>query len=252
MQLTSDIALPSATPKASIVIAALNEVENVGLVVDELIKTFELSAPYELVIVDDGSIDGTGDRIAALMRLHPQIRLLRHDRRCGKSAALRTGIAAARGDWIATMDADGQNDPRDVLGLLQAAWAADGAPAPIVAGIRRDRMDTGSKRLGSRLANRLRRHVLGDSCPDTGCGLKAFRRDDFLCLPGFEGMHRFLPALFQMYGHRLICQPVGDRPRLAGRSNYTNLGRAMVGIGDLLGVLWLRSRTHRPGRVRES
>jgi dolichol-phosphate mannosyltransferase len=205
-------------------------------------------------VVDDGSTDGTAERIAAapagLAAGGPAIRTLRLDRRCGKTAALRAGIAAARGEWIATMDGDGQNDPRDLPGMFALGRDARG-PAPLVAGVRLRRHDGWSRLVATRLANGFRRRALGDECPDSGCGMKAFRRADFLELPGFEGMHRFLPALFQLYGHPLICRPVTHRPRLRGTSKYTNFGRAMVGIGDMLGVIWLRSRTRRPGRVTE-
>ena len=235
--------------RASVVIAVQNEAENIAPVCEELVSKLEPVRPYEVVFVDDGSTDDTVKRLQAQSRAHAQFRLLRHDRRCGKTAALRTGIAAARGEWIATMDGDGQNDPADVAAMLLQAWQAGGAR--LVAGIRTRRMDTTSKRLGSRFANRFRQAMLGDQCPDTACGLKVFRREDFLRLPAFEGMHRFLPALFQMYGHAVLCQPVADRARLAGQSKYSNLGRALVGIGDLFGVLWLHSRTHLPGEVIE-
>ena len=187
---------------------------------------------------------------ATTLRAHPEFRLLRHGRRAGKSMALRTGVTAANAEWVATMDGDGQNDPADVVAMLREAWRTGGTP--LVAGVRRQRMDTASKRFGSRLANRFRQAVLRDDCPDTGCGLKAFRRDDFLRLPLFEGMHRFLPALFQMHGHGLVCVPVSDRARLAGRSKYNNLQRALVGMGDLVGVLWLRGRTRLPGAISEA
>lgn len=235
--------------RASVVIAVLNEAENIEPVCEELVAKLDVLRSYEVVFVDDGSTDDTASRLQMQCRAYAQFRLLRHDRRCGKTAALRTGIAGARGEWIATMDGDGQNDPADVAGLLLHAWQAGGNP--LVAGVRTQRMDTTSKRFGSRLANRIRQAWLADNCPDTGCGLKAFRREDFLRLPAFEGMHRFLPALFQMYGHPLLCRPVTDRARLTGQSKYSNFGRAVVGIGDLLGVLWLRSRTHLPGRVIE-
>lgn len=235
--------------RASVVIAVQNEAENIDPVCEELTAKLEPVRPYEVVFVDDGSTDETAQRLRAQSRVHPHFRLLRHDRRCGKTAALRTGIAAARGEWIATMDGDGQNDPADAVDMLLQAWQAGGAP--LVAGVRSRRMDTISKRLGSRFANGLRQALLSDRCPDTGCGLKVFRREDFLRLPAFEGMHRFLPALFQMYGHTLLCRPVSDRARIAGRSKYSNTRRALVGIGDLLGVLWLHSRTRLPGTVIE-
>jgi len=239
-------------PGVSVVIAVYNEADNLAPVCDELFPALQPLAPFEVVFVDDGSTDATAAVLADLARRHAGLRWLRHERRSAKTAALRTGITAARSPWIATMDGDGQNDPRDIVEMLHLARAApSGAPAPLVAGIRARRYDTLSRRLATRFANRLRQAVLADGCPDTGCGLKAFRRDDFLRLPAFEGMHRFLPALFQAYGHPLLCQPVAHRARLQGRSKYTNLGRALVGIGDLLGVLWLQSRTRLPGKVTE-
>jgi dolichol-phosphate mannosyltransferase len=233
-----------------VVIAVYNEAENIEPVSDELLAVSAHTQPFEIVFVDDGSTDATAKRLQKLCRQHTCLRSLRHDRRCGKSAALRTGITAARAPWIATMDGDGQNDPADILELLHVAWAAEGM-APLVAGIRVRRNDNLSRRIATRLANGFRQAVLSDHCPDTGCGLKVFRREDFLRLPVFEGMHRFLPALFQRYGHPLICKPVSHRARLQGRSKYTNFGRAMVGIWDMLGVIWLRSRTHVPARVTE-
>ena len=238
-------------PRLSVVIAVYNEAENVAAVFDELTTALAGLQPFEVVFVDDGSTDATADRLMALSALHPALRLLRHDRRCGKTAALRTGTTAAHAEWIATMDGDGQNDPADIPGMLQLGLAANGR-APLVAGIRLRRNDPLSRRLATRFANGFRQAVLADHCPDTGCGLKAFRRDDFLRLPAFEGMHRFLPALFQAYGHPLLCKTVSHRARLRGQSKYTNLGRAMVGIADMLGVIWLRSRTTLPHKVTES
>ncbi len=244
----------SPAPKVAVVIAVLDEAANIASVGAELKAAFAAAPPecrpWEVVFVDDGSSDATAAEIARLQAGEPAFRLLRHDRRCGKTAALRTGIAAARAPWIATMDGDGQNDPVDVVRMLALGLAA-GAPAPLVAGIRTRRHDPLSRLIATRIANRFRRAVLKDSCPDTGCGMKAFRREDFLLLPGFEGMHRFFPALFQLYGHPLVCTPVSHRARRAGVSKYTNLGRALVGIADLLGVIWLRARTRRPGAVRE-
>ena len=235
----------------SVVIAVFNEAENVTAVLDELTAALAGLQPFEIVFVDDGSTDATAQRIKALSGNHPALRLLRHDRRCGKTAALRTGAAAARAEWVATMDGDGQNDPADIPGMLQLGRSATGR-APLVAGIRARRHDTLSRRVATRFANGFRQAVLADHCPDTGCGLKAFRREDFLRLPAFEGMHRFLPALFQAYGHPLLCKTVADRARLRGQSKYTNFGRAMVGVADMLGVLWLRSRTTLPREVIES
>lgn len=243
-------------PRLSVVIAVYNEAENVAAVLDEVTVALAELQPFEVLFVDDGSTDATADQLMALSAAHPGLRLLRHDRRCGKTAALRTGIAAARAEWVATMDGDGQNDPADIPGMLQLGLNALGpgaaGEAPLVAGIRIRRYDSLSRRFATRFANGFRQAVLADRCPDTGCGLKAFRRDDFLRLPAFEGMHRFLPALFQAYGHPLLCKTVSHRARLRGQSKYTNFGRALVGIGDMLGVIWLRSRTTLPHKVTES
>ena len=232
-------------PRASVVIAVLDEAENVEAVVAETLAALEVIAPFEIVFVDDGSTDATASILQRLATADPRVRLVRHDRRCGKSQAVRTGVLAAGSPWIATMDGDGQNDPRDVVAMLQAAWSATGKP-PLVAGVRVRRDDPRSRLVATRIANGLRQAVLQDHCPDTGCGLKVFRREDFLRLPVFEGMHRFLPALFARYGHPLINREVGHRARLKGQSKYTNWGRALVGVVDLLGVVWLTRRTQAP------
>jgi dolichol-phosphate mannosyltransferase len=234
----------------SIVIAVFNEVDNVAAVTEEVVRAATPLGAFEIIYVDDGSNDATPDRLRALQAMGHPIRVLRHDRRCGKTAALITGIMAARAPWIVTMDGDGQNSADDVPRLLELAWA-HGEPSPLVAGIRTRRRDPWSRRVATKFANGLRRALLHDHCPDTGCGLKVFPRDIFLRLPVFEGMHRFLPALFQTYGHPLVCCPVTHRPRLAGRSKYTNFGRAVVGLSDTLGVIWLQRRTRLPGRVVE-
>ena len=233
------------TPRASVVIAVLNEAENVQAVTDEVLAAMAPIEPFEIVYVDDGSTDDTPALLQAMADADPRVRLVRHDRRCGKSQAVRTGILAARADWVATLDGDGQNDPNDLPDMLNLAWTAAGAP-PLVAGQRVRRDDPVSRLIATRIANGIRASLLGDHCPDTGCGVKIFRRDDFLLLPCFEGMHRFLPALFQRYGHPLINHPVRHRARLKGVSKYTNWGRALVGVFDLMGVAWLVRRTQAP------
>lgn len=238
-------------PRAAVVIAVLNEAENVRAVAEEVLGALASVEPFELIFVDDGSNDETPAILAGMAAADPRIRLVRHDRRCGKSQAVRTGVLAARAPWIATLDGDGQNDPADVPDMLRLAWEANGAP-PLVAGIRVRRDDPWSRLVATRIANGFRAAVLGDHCPDTGCGMKVFRRDDFLLLPCFEGMHRFLPALFQRYGRPLINHPVKHRPRLLGQSKYTNWGRALVGVFDMMGVIWLTRRTHAPKAVSEA
>ncbi len=240
----------AVTLAVSVVIAVLNEAENVEAVTAGVLEALTPGPAFELVYVDDGSTDDTAAVIGRLAAADPRVRLLRHDRRCGKSQALRTGATAARGRWIGTLDGDGQNDARDIAEMLELALAA-GAPWPLVAGVRIRRDDPLSRLIATRIANGFRRRVLDDRCPDTGCGVKLFRREDFLKLPLFEGMHRFLPALFQRYGHPLICKPVRHYARLKGVSKYTNWGRALVGVIDLLGVIWLTRRTHVPDRVIE-
>lgn len=231
-----------AEPLISIVVAVLNEEENIEPVAREIMRAFEGEFSYEIVFVDDGSDDGTVARIRALAA--ENVRVVRHARRCGKSQAVRTGVAAAGGTWIGTMDGDGQDDPLDIVEMLRQALSAGGSP--LVAGVRARRRDPIHRLIATRIGNGIRQALLNDGCPDTACGLKLFERRAFLRLPVFEGVHRFLPALFRSYGHPLMLHEVNHQPRAAGVSKYTNWGRALVGVGDLLGVMWLRSRTRAP------
>ncbi len=240
----------TTAPLASVVVAVLNEEENVSEVCDEIVRALEPWGAFEIVWVDDGSSDDTPRRLAAIADKDARVRLVVHDRRCGKSQAVRTGVSAARAPWVATLDGDGQNDAADLPPMLDLARNAR-SPAPIVAGIRQRRNDPLSRLIATRIANGLRMAVLGDNCPDTGCGVKVFARADFLLLPCFEGMHRFLPALFKRYGHPTLNHPISHRPRTRGQSKYTNWGRALVGVFDLLGVIWLTRRTRAPLSVRE-
>jgi dolichol-phosphate mannosyltransferase len=226
----------------SIVVPVHDEAENVEPLVAELIAIANRVELVEIIFVDDGSADDTAARLARLRSGEPRLRLLRHDRRAGQTAAIRTGVRAARGPWIVTLDGDGQNDPADIPRLVAAAAEAPRPPV-LVGGLRTRRHDRWSRRAGSRLANAVRGRLLGDRCPDTGCSLKLFRRDRFLELPYFDGMHRFLPALFALGGEPVLYLPVNHRPRLHGRTKYGNLRRGLVGIVDLLGVRWLQSRT---------
>ncbi|MBB2189394.1 glycosyltransferase family 2 protein [Gluconacetobacter azotocaptans] len=239
-------------PALTIVVAVLNEADNIRPVCVEMAEASKALPDCEFVFVDDGSTDGTVDALLAVRQqgILTGLRVLCHDRRLGKSAALRTGIEAARGRWIATIDGDGQDDPTEIAGMLALAMAATGRP-PLVVGVRLRRRDTLSRRMATRFANGLRRRLLRDGCPDTGAPLKLFLRDDFMRLPQFEGLHRFLPSLMGRYGVPLLCLPVRHRNRLHGHSKYTNLNRALVGIRDLLGVMWLNNRTRLPHRVIE-
>jgi dolichol-phosphate mannosyltransferase len=236
---------------SSIVIAVFNEHENVASVCEDILRKLEPAAPFEVIWVDDGSTDSTAAILQEIADKDPRVRLVRHGRRCGKSQAVRTGVLYAKGKWIATLDGDGQNEPDDLPPMLAKAAAAPGK-SPIVAGVRVRRDDPMSRLVATRIANGFRSAVLGDKCPDTGCGMKVFEREAFLLLPCFEGMHRFLPALFQRYGHPLINHEVRHHPRLKGASKYTNWGRAIVGIFDMMGVIWLNARTRAPLSVSEN
>lgn len=236
--------------RVSVVAAVLNEAENIRPVIAEIARALDRLRPFEVIFVDDGSTDATLSELLDCRALLPELRVLSHDRRCGKSAALHTGIEAARAPWIATIDGDGQDDPTEIPAMLALAEGANGA-APLVVGVRLKRHDNLSRRFATRFANGLRERLLRDGCPDTGAPMKLFSREAFLRLPQFEGLHRFLPALLGSYGHPLLCIPVRHRARLHGSSKYTNWNRALVGLRDMVGVMWLQKRTIRPARVTE-
>jgi dolichol-phosphate mannosyltransferase len=229
----------------SVVIPVRNEAENIAPLVAEIRAALDGLVAYEIVCVDDGSSDATAAAIEALKTGLPELRLIRHDTSYGQSAAIRTGVKAARAAWIATLDGDGQNDPADIPRLWALAQAAAGAPV-LITGQRTKRRDSWMKRVSSRIANRVRATLLGDGTPDTGCGLKLFRRDLFLDLPFFDHMHRFLPALVARDGGRIVSVAVNHRPRTRGRSNYGTLDRLAVAFADLLGVIWLQRRAKVP------
>lgn len=231
----------------SIVVPVHNEADNVVPLAEEIAAALAGGPPYELIFVDDGSDDDTPARLAALASRAATVRTVRHRTRAGQSAAILTGVRTARAPWIATIDGDGQNDPADLPRLVAEIRAA---PPParlgLVNGHRRQRRDTLAKRLSSRIANAVRARVLGDRTPDTGCGLKVFRRDTFLTLPHFDHMHRFLPALFLRGGWDVRSLDVHHRPRRRGHSHYGMLHRLRVGLVDLIGVSWLQRRALRP------
>ncbi|HWK44801.1 MAG TPA: glycosyltransferase family 2 protein [Stellaceae bacterium] len=240
----------------SVVIPVRNEAENIAPLVAEIAAALAGGPGYEIIYVDDGSTDETAARVRGLMTAHPTLRLLRHDQSYGQSTAVRTGVKAAAARWIATLDGDGQNDPADIPALWRMAMEVGGGGAAaaatpgdlplLIAGHRAKRRDTAIKRLSSRIANRVRARLLGDATPDTGCGLKLFRRDTFLDLPYFDHMHRFLPALVIRAGGRVVSVRVNHRPRERGHSNYGTMDRLWVGITDIIGVMWLQRRAKRP------
>ena len=229
----------------SVVIPARNEAPNVAPLVAEIRAALDARADYEIVYVDDGSDDETADAVRGLMADFPRLKLLRHAASCGQSAAVRTGVLGASGLWIATLDADGQNDPADIPRLWAAAQAASNERV-LIAGFRQKRRDTLVKRLSSRIANAVRGRMLKDDTPDTGCGLKLLRRELYLALPFFDHNHRFLPALVLRQGGEVISQPVNHRPRQCGVSKYGLFDRLWVGIVDLFGVIWLMRRAKVP------
>jgi dolichol-phosphate mannosyltransferase len=238
-------------PLISVVVPVRNEGPNILPLVAE-IEAALVGVPHEIVYVDDGSTDDTPALLAEAACGAP-LRALRHRRSCGQSAAIVTGVKAARGAWIATLDGDGQNDPADIpkLWARARAEAAGGAPV-LIAGHRVNRRDTTTKRVTSRIANRIRARLLRDETPDTGCGLKLFPRTLFLELPHFDHMHRFLPALVLRQGGRVVSEPVNHRPRVRGVSNYGTLDRLAVSLFDLVGVAWLQRRWKRPELVAET
>lgn len=230
----------------SVVIPARNEAPNVAPLIAEIRHALDGRLSYEIVYVDDGSADATVSEARRLAREFPGLRLIRHQTSCGQSMAILTGVKTARADWIATLDADGQNDPADIPRLWEMARVAPPSPPLMVAGQRQKRRDTWSKRWASRAANAIRRNLLGDGTPDTGCGLKLFPRNLFLEMPRFDHMHRFLPALTLRLGGKVVSVPVNHRPRERGQSNYGVFDRLWVGIVDLLGVMWLMRRAKNP------
>ena len=237
-----------AAPDISIVIPAFNEAEAINAVIDEALGVFaDAFNSFEIIVVDDGSVDNTAGVLEAHLKDEARVRVILHPKRAGKSAALRTGMLQARALWAATMDGDGQDDPRSVVDMAKAIDLKTVGEVGLVAGNRANRTDGANRKFASRFANGLRRSLLNDDCPDTACGLKLIVRDVFLAMPFFDALHRYLPALTRHLGYDIVNVTVVNRARTAGTSKYTNLGRAAAGLFDLLGVIWLMRRTHTPG-----
>ncbi len=232
--------------KISVVVPVHNETDNVETLIAEIHQALSSREAYEMIFVDDGSTDDTCVKLEQAMQHYPALRVLKHQRSCGQSRAVHSGVLAAQFPWIATLDGDGQNDPADIPNLIAAFQQQNDEKLWMLAGFRHQRNDTGWRKFSSKFANGIRQAILHDATPDTGCGLKLFLRDKFLALPYFDHIHRFLPALIQMAGGHVISVKVNHRPRNFGQSKYGTLDRLMVGIVDILGVIWLKKRHSLP------
>lgn len=225
----------------SIVIPIYNEQDNIVQLIREVIATLEKKINFEIIIVDDGSDDKTYEVVNKIKKINKNISLISHKKNYGQSIGLRTGIIRANNEYIVTLDGDGQNDPRDILKLIKSFDTK--VNYMMVIGNRVNRIDTIAKKVASRLAFQIRKLLLKDTTPDTGCAIKVFRKKDFLQLPFFNHIHRFLPFLFNTFGGKVISIPVNHRSRSTGISKYSNFQRFLVGINDLYGVIWLRKRS---------
>jgi glycosyltransferase involved in cell wall biosynthesis len=246
----SDTSTRAAAPAVSVVVPVRNEAGNIAPLVNEIAAALQGRWPFEVVYVNDGSSDGTEAELKRLKEQWPWLRQIKHARSCGQSAAVRTGVAAARAAVVVTIDGDGQNDPAFIPRLIEVLLA--GAPrVGLIAGQRVGRKASAFKKFQSRIANGVRGAILRDGTRDTGCGLKAFHRELFLALPYFDGLHRFLPALVKREGRDIGYVDVVDRPRLTGTSNYGMWDRLWIGILDLAGVWWLIRRKRSVPEISE-
>ena len=233
--------------RLSVVVPVKNEQDNIEPLIREIVAALQGRAEFEIIYINDGSTDRTQQILDTLKQELPMLRVIRHRDACGQSQAVTSGVRAARYEWIATLDGDGQNDPADIPALL--ARLADmhlDDNLELLAGWRAQRNDTYLRRLSSKVANKVRARLLKDNTPDTGCGLKLFARESFLRLPNFDHMHRFLPALVMRGGGEVVSVPVHHRARERGMSKYGVHNRLWVGIVDLFGVAWLQRRVKSP------
>lgn len=232
----------------SVVVPVHNEADNIVALLEEIVAALGGAKAYEIIYVDDGSKDQTALVLQQAQQQFKALRVFQHQRSCGQSTAILTGVKAARYPWIATLDGDGQNDPGDIPRLYEVLMQQRATVGNLwmVAGWRNKRYDSAWRLFSSKVANGVRSRLLGDNTPDTGCGLKLFSKDVFLALPYFDHNHRFLPALILRAGGQVISEPVNHRSRTAGTSKYGTLDRLWAGIIDLSGVIWLQRRAKRP------
>lgn len=229
--------------KLSVVVPVRDEAANIAPLLAEFAQLAQRIPVGEVIYVDDGSTDGSYEILCGLRDSYPFLRVLRHDHSVGQSAATWTGVSAARNSLVVTIDGDGQNDPADIALLYDRYGELDSGPEPVmVMGQRLKRRDNLVRKLSSRVANTVRSAALHDATRDTGCSLKMFQRSDYLCLPYFDHMHRFLPALMNRQGVIVGHVDVAHRPRLRGVSKYGTWDRLWAGIADLVGVMWLQRR----------
>lgn len=253
--MTTDKAHTATQPEIeiSVLVPVMNEAGNIAPLVEEICAAFA-GRPFEIIYVDDASNDDSPAELAATAAKVPQLRVLRHERRAGQSAAIRSALLVARGSLIAVLDGDGQNVPADLPNLeaaLIARCPVGGDAVGMAAGIRAKRQDSAARLLASRAAKWMRRTLLSDTHPDSGCGIKILHRSLFLQLPFFNHMHRFMPSLVKRQGGLVIGVDVAHRPRVRGTSKYRILDRLIVGVSDIFGVIWLLRRAPRQGRVSE-
>ena len=249
MSASVSFARTSNLVEISVLVPVMNESGNIAPLIDEICAVFK-GRRFEIIYIDDASTDNTAAELFALLESVPQLRVLRHAKRSGQSAAIWSGLWQARGELIGVLDGDGQNVPADFL-ALETAVQSHGDSLIMAAGIRQNRNDSSTRLLASRVAKWIRASLLSDSHPDSGCGIKILPRSLFLQLPFFDHMHRFMPSLVRRHGGTVIGVPVAHRPRQVGNSKYRILDRLFVGISDVLGVIWLLRRAPAIGAVTE-